>query len=74
MPVSNLGIGEKGIICEIVGGKGLINRLSALGVIKGKEITKLSAMVMRGPVVVCIGKTQIALGYRIAKKIIVRKD
>lgn len=74
VPLINLRTGEKAIVYEIIGGRGLVNRLGALGIIAGKEITKLSAMMMQGPVVVCIGNTQIALGYGMASKIIVRKE
>lgn len=74
MLLTDLRVGEKGIVQEIIGGQGLINRLNAIGITYGKKITKLSAMMMRGPIVICVGSTQIALGYRMARKIIVRKD
>jgi ferrous iron transport protein A len=74
LPLTSLRAGEKGVVFEIIGGAGLINRLCALGIIYGKEITKMSAMMMRGPIIICVGNTQIALGYGMANKIIVRKD
>ncbi len=74
MSLIELRAGEKGIIQEIIGGRGLVNRLGAMGIIYGKEIKKMSAMLMRGPVVICIGNTQIALGYGTASKIMVKKD
>lgn len=74
MPITKLESGESGIIKEIIGGRGVMNRLNSLGIIPGKRITKVSAMFMHGPVVVCIGNTQLALGYGMASKIIVKKD
>jgi ferrous iron transport protein A len=71
-PLTKLRAGEKSVVMEITGGRGLTNRLSALGIIPGKEITKINAMVMRGPVVIRFGNTQVALGYDMASKIQVR--
>ena len=72
IPLTHLKAGEKGIIVEIIGGRGIVNRLCSLGIIPGKVITKVSAMVMNGPVVVQIGNTQLAIGYGMAKKVLVK--
>ncbi|MGQ9701328.1 MAG: FeoB small GTPase domain-containing protein [bacterium] len=64
--------GEKGKVIEILGGKGLVNRLEALGIIPGAEITKVSEQLMHGPVVIKIGNTQVAIGYGMARKIMVQ--
>ncbi len=66
--------GEKGKILEITGGKGLVRRLEALGIIPGSEITKVSGQIMHGPVVLRIGGTQIAVGYGMAQKVMVEVD
>ncbi|MEO0206330.1 MAG: fused ferrous iron transport protein A/B [candidate division WOR-3 bacterium] len=63
--------GEKGKIVEITGGKGLLTRLDALGISPGAEVTKISEQIMHGPVVVKIGNTQVAIGYGMARKVIV---
>ncbi len=63
--------GEKGRIVEIAGGKGLVKRLEALGIIPGTEVTKISTQIMRGPVVIKISNTQVAIGYGMAQKVIV---
>lgn len=73
MPITKLESGEGGIIKEITGGKGVTNRLNSLGIVPGKRITKVSAMFMRGPVVIRVGNTELALGYGMANKIIVKK-
>ncbi len=52
----------------------MINRLSTLGIRPGKRITKISAMLMRGPVTIQSGRTQLAIGFGIANKILVDSD
>jgi ferrous iron transport protein A len=66
--------GQSGKVVEIQGGHGLINRLNALGVRPGKRITKVSSMLMRGPVTIQSGNTRIAVGFGMANKIIVELD
>ncbi|MDD4908476.1 MAG: FeoA family protein [Candidatus Omnitrophica bacterium] len=62
---------HKGKVLEISGGTNLQDRLMNLGVYKGKEITKLSHIGLRGPVVIKIGRSILALGHGVAAKIIV---
>jgi ferrous iron transport protein A len=63
--------GERGKIVDIQGGFGLIKRLDALGIKVGEEITKISSQLMKGPIVLQVKNTQVAIGYGMAKKIIV---
>ncbi len=63
--------GQSGSVVQIEGGHGLINRLSALGIRPGQKVTKVSSMFMRGPVTIQVGNTQVAIGFGMAKKIIV---
>lgn len=72
--LSRMGAGQSGIITRIEGGTGLVNRLNALDIRLGKRITKISSMIMRGPVTVEIDNTQVAIGFGMAKKIIVDLD
>jgi len=65
---------ERGVIEGINGGQSLIDRLNALGIRPGKEITKISSMFMRGPVTVQIDRSQVAIGMGMAKKILIRTD
>ena len=65
---------QSGKVVEIQGGHGLINRLSALGIRPGKRITKVSAMLMRGPVTIQSGNTQVAVGFGMANRITVELD
>jgi len=66
--------GQSGRVVQIQGGHGLVNRLSALGIRPGKRITKVSAMLMRGPVTIQSGNTQVAVGFGMANRIIVELD
>jgi ferrous iron transport protein A len=66
--------GRSGKVVEIQGGIGLVNRLSALGVRPGKKITKVSSMMMRGPVTIQVGNTCLAIGFGMAGRIIVELD
>ncbi len=66
--------GQSGKVVEIQGGHGLVNRLNALGMRPGKKITKVSSMLMRGPVTLQSGNTRIAVGFGMANKIIVELD
>jgi len=63
--------GQKGKIIEINGGYGLARKLDALGIRLGKEITKISAQWMRGPVLLRQDNTQAALGFGMASKVLV---
>ena len=63
--------GESGVVVEIHGGHGLIRRLESLGIRVGKKVTKVSSQFMRGPVTIRIGNSHVALGFGMAKKILV---
>ncbi|MDO8886608.1 FeoA family protein [Candidatus Oleimmundimicrobium sp.] len=67
-------INQTGIVIKINGGAGLVCRLEALDVRVGKKITKLSSMIMRGPIVVKVNGCQVAVGRGMAKKIMVEVD
>jgi len=63
--------GQHGIVLRVEGGHGLTNRLNALGIRPGKKITRVGAMMMRGPVTVKVGGTQVAMGFGMASKVVV---
>ena len=66
--------GHSGVVIQIQGGHGLVNRLNALGIRAGKRITKLSSMIMRGPVTIQVDRAQVAIGFGMARRIIVEPD
>ncbi len=69
--LAQLPTGQSGTVVEILGGHRMINRLSALGVRPGLRITKVGAMLMRGPVTIQIGNAQVAIGFSMANRVIV---
>ena len=66
--------GQNGTVVQVQGGRGLVNRLNALGIRPGSRITKLSSMVMRGPITIQVNRAQVAVGFGMAKRIIVELD
>jgi ferrous iron transport protein A len=74
MPLTNLNVGESGIVGEMLGGRGMVRRLEALGVRAGKKIKKLGGIFMRGPVTVQVGNTQVSIGYGMASRIMVEVE
>ncbi len=69
--LTNMLSGQKGTIAVIYGGSGLIQKLDTLGLHPGTEITKVSAQWIKGPIIVRRGHTEIAIGFGMAKKIMV---
>jgi len=67
-------IGQSGVVIQIQGGHGLVNRLNSLGIRPGKRITKTSSMIMRGPVTIQVDRAQVAIGFGMARRIIVELD
>ena len=72
--LSRMEVGQGGQVVEIQGGRNMIDRLDAMGIRTGKRVAKVSSMVMRGPVTVRVGNTQLAIGFGMARRIIVRLD
>ena len=66
--------GQTGMVIQILGGRGLNRRLEAMGIRPGKEVTKISSMLFRGPVTFRTNHTQVAIGFGMANKILVEID
>jgi ferrous iron transport protein A len=66
--------GQTGTIIQILGGRGLIRRLDALGIRPGKKVTKISSSLFRGPITLRTNQTQVAIGFGMASKILVEID
>ena len=69
--LTQMNSGQNGIVVEIRGGFGMMDRLNALGIITGKRVSKISSMVGRGPVTIELDRVQIAIGFNMAKRILV---
>jgi ferrous iron transport protein A len=74
LPLSQTEAGQTGTIIQVLGGRGLIRRLEALGIRPGKKVTKISSMLFRGPVNLRADQTQVAIGFGMANKILVEID
>jgi Fe2+ transport system protein FeoA len=72
--LTHLKAGHKAKVVEITGGQALHHRLMSMGVYKGKEVTKLSHIGLRGPVVIKAGRSILALGHGVAAKIMVEAE
>jgi ferrous iron transport protein A len=71
LTLTEMRTGQTGIVVGVLGGHGLIQRLDALGIRPGKKVTKLSSTLFRGPVMLRVNNTQVAVGFGMARKIIV---
>ena len=74
LTLAEMKTGQTGIVVGVLGGHGLIRRLDALGIRPGKKVTKLSSTLFRGPVILKVNNTQVAVGFGMARKIIVEVD
>jgi Fe2+ transport system protein FeoA len=66
--------GTKGEVVKIGGRQHMKNKMETLGIRIGRKIEKVSGHAMRGPVVIKLGATQVAIGHGMAHKIIVEVD
>ncbi len=71
-PLTTLKEGEKAVIVYALGGKGLIKRLSEMGLTPGTEILVKRAAPFYGPIQINVRGTSLALGRGIASKIFVK--
>ena len=69
--VASMAPAQKGVVVGIQGGCGATQRLDAMGIRPGVALTKLAGHPFGGPIVVRAGTARIALGFGMAKKIIV---
>lgn len=69
--IQELKNGEVAKIKDVIGGKNFINKAESLGIRIGIQITKVSSQLMHGPITLKVGQAQIAIGHRMAKRIIV---
>jgi len=66
--------GESGIIKEISGGCGLVRKLQSMGIRQGKKITKVSSHFWRGPQTIDVDNLQVAIGFGMAKRILIQVE
>jgi len=64
---------EKAEVIKILGGWGMRMRLESLGIYEGVKIKKISKALLRGPVIIEVKNSKVAIGYGMAKRILVKK-
>ena len=74
LTLAQMRIGQTGTVVGVMGGMGLMRRLDALGIRQGKKVTKISSALFRGPVTLRVNNSQVALGFGMAKRIVVEVD
>jgi ferrous iron transport protein A len=71
VPLPQMRPGQTGKVVDISGGFGVVKKLAALGIRPGQTLTKRDSVFARGPVVVKINHSEVAIGYGMAQKVIV---
>jgi len=66
--------GQTGTVVAVSGGPGLNRRMDALGIRPGKKVTKVSSTLFRGPVIIRVNRAQVAVGFGMARKVLVEVD
>jgi len=65
---------ESAVVKNIAGGHGLKRKLNNMGLRAGSNVTKVTSQFVRGPVTIKVGGTQMAIGYGMAKKILIEDN
>lgn len=66
--------GESGRIVRVYGGAGLQRRLALLGMRAGKRVRMVASQPFRGPIVIEVEGSQVAIGHGMAWKILVEVE
>ncbi len=74
LTLAEMRTGQTGTVVGVLGGHGLIRRLDALAIRPGKKVTKISSTLFHGPVTLRVDNAQVAVGFGMARKIIVEVD
>lgn len=74
VPLTKMQDGQSGKIVQVLGGRGIIDRLNALGIRYGQIITRIGGMYLHGPVTIKVEKTQVAIGFGTATRILVEPE
>lgn len=71
LPLSRLQPGQRGVVTRLLGGRGLQSRLATLGLTIGAEVLLLQNY-GRGPILLTVRETRLALGRGEANHILVK--
>lgn len=71
--LTSLQDGRLAKVKRIEGGRGLTERLESMGIRPGRIVRKIGSVFNRGPVAINMGSFEIALGFGMARRIIVEE-
>ncbi len=74
LTLADMATGQTGVVVEVGGGHGFVDRLESLGIRPGKRITRIGSAFMRGPVVIQVDRSEVAVGFGMARRIVVQPD
>jgi ferrous iron transport protein A len=66
--------GRTGVISGIIGGGKFLLKLESMGISPGSKIKKISSLFHRGPIVIRVGGMEVAIGYRMARRILINPN
>jgi Fe2+ transport system protein FeoA len=69
--ITQINNGKSAKVIELHDNNEIISKLEAMGIVPGAVITKKSAIPAKGPIIIEKDLIQLAIGYNMAKKIIV---
>ena len=71
IPLTDMASGQAGVVVQVQGGRGMTRRLNAMGIYPGAYAIKRSTQPLRGPVEIQVGWTTLAVGFGMARRILV---
>ncbi|WP_297534435.1 FeoA family protein [Thermococcus sp.] len=72
VPLLSLAPGERAIVVDLRGGPNFRSRLYAMGLAPG-AVVQVVSVYPRGPVIIQVGGTRLALGRGMAARVLVRR-
>jgi ferrous iron transport protein A len=74
IPLPQLQPGQKGKVVDVSGGLDIVKKLAALGIRPGQTVAKKESIFARGPVIIRVNTAEVAIGYRMAQKVLVEVE
>ena len=72
VPLTSLSEGENGVVSYMIGGYGMVRRLTEMGLTPGTTIKVLRRGLLRGPIQIEVRGCCLALGHGVASKVFVK--
>ncbi|MGI6453422.1 MAG: FeoA family protein [Syntrophomonadaceae bacterium] len=74
MTLRDMKVGQEATVEKIIRGTNAERRLFEIGIVPGARVTLLSRHPFKGPLVVKVGNTQVAIGRGVASAVEVKPD